>query len=465
MTLQEIRDKLVTLREEANAITAKADAESRQLTNEEITQANEKVQAFDQLKAELETRQSLTVADDWLSKSQGRRADPVQPVVNDNVAAATSEDRSGVPHVTGGTFRNDDKAQWGWRSIGEFAKAVHDYCQPGGERCMDKRLETRASLSTFGQEAVGPDGGFGVAPGFSSEIMVKVLGEESLLSRTAQGVSGTNNMTFPVDEDTPWSTSGGIQAFWEGEADAFAQSKPNLKQQTLRLNKVTCLVPITDELLEDAPALGSYLNRKAPEKIDFKVNLAIIQGTGAGQPLGILGSDALVSVAKVGSQVADTLVGQNIIDMWSRMYAPSRAKSVWLINQDVEPQLDTLMIQGKLNTGAVDTGWGGILYMPANGLAGGGFATLKGRPVIPTQACETLGDKGDIILADLSQYMTLMKSQGLRTDTSIHLWFDQATTAFRFILRLAGQPALSAPISPRVGSTTLSPFVTLDARA
>jgi hypothetical protein len=48
----------------------------------------------------------------------------------------------------------------------------------------------------------------------------------------------------------------------------------------------------------------------------------------------------------------------------------------------------------------------------------------------------------------------------LKTDYSIHLWFDQAINAFRFILRMNGQPWLSAAIARKNGSNTLSHFVT-----
>jgi HK97 family phage major capsid protein len=326
----------------------------------------------------------------------------------------------------------------------------------------DKRLEQRAPTS-FGSEGVGTDGGFAVPPDFREAITSLIAGEDSLLGRTDKFVSSGNSITVPVDDDAPWSTSG-IQAFWEGENDQLTQSKPLIKQQTIRLNKLAVLVPVTDELLEDAPAIDAYLRRKVPEKMDFKLNLAIVQGNGVGMPLGILNSPATVSVAKFTSQDADTIVGVNIINMWSRMYAPSRATSVWLINQDIEPQLLTLMKVGKLDTGAVDTGWGVPLYLPANGLSGTPFSTLMGRPIIPTQACETIGDKGDIIFADLKQYMTAMKVGGVRAETSIHLWFDYDTTAFRFILRIAGQPWWGTAVSPRDGSNTLSPFVTLAAR-
>ena len=44
------------------------------------------------------------------------------------------------------------------------------------------------------------------------------------------------------------------------------------------------------------------------------------------------------------------------------------------------------------------------------------------------------------MLVDLSQYLTATKAGGVRSQTSIHLWFDQGMTAFRFDLRVAGQP-------------------------
>jgi HK97 family phage major capsid protein len=88
-----------------------------------------------------------------------------------------------------------------------------------------------------------------------------------------------------------------------------------------------------------------------------------------------------------------------------------------------------------------------------------------GRPVIATQACPVVGDKGDIILADLSKYLTVQKVGGIRSETSIHLWFDYDMTAFRFILRVAGQPWWNAYITPASGTAYLGAFVTIDDRA
>jgi HK97 family phage major capsid protein len=104
-------------------------------------------------------------------------------------------------------------------------------------------------------------------------------------------------------------------------------------------------------------------------------------------------------------------------------------------------------------------------YLPANGLSGQPYATLMGRPIIITEACETLGDVGDLILADMSQYLLVTKAGGLRADVSIHLFFDYDLSAYRFILRIGGMPMWRSSIAKRDGSNTLSCFVTLAERS
>jgi len=139
------------------------------------------------------------------------------------------------------------------------------------------------------------------------------------------------------------------------------------------------------------------------------------------------------------------------------MYGPLRKNAVWLINQDIEPQLFTMAWEGSSSSVPA--------YLPANApLAGSPTASLLGRPVIATQACETLGDKGDIIFAAWNQYIMGVKAEGIRQDVSIHLWFDYDVSAYRFVMRVGGQCAWSSDIDPRDGTDTLGAFVALNAR-
>jgi HK97 family phage major capsid protein len=270
------------------------------------------------------------------------------------------------------------------------------------------------------------------------------------------------SVSVPKDETTPWGTAG-IQSYWDGEAHTMTQTKPLLESSTIKLHKITALVPMTDELLEDAPLLASWLLNKGAGVIDFKVTDAIVNGTGAGQPLGIRSAPCTVSQAAEGSQAADTIHGLNLVKMWARMPAGWRRNAVWLIHPDVEALLPQAGLQILDPTQSLAVG-GSLLYVAAGNIARSPYASLFGRPVIPTHACAVPGDAGDIVFADLTQYAIFLRSPGLRTDTSIHLWFDQGVTAFRFTMRLGGQPWWSAAISAKNGSTTQSAFVTLESR-
>jgi HK97 family phage major capsid protein len=480
MKLEELRENLVKLNGQAHDLLARAEAEKRDLTVEETEEFDRILAESDRTKQNIERLEAFERQTEDLRQGTGRRSEPEAPAgrqqqTQEDVDDATGNGggrylqpkilnrvgRDGNPRVPAQYDR--DRGNGGFRSLGEMAFHVARACRSGG--ITDPRLERLASATTYGSEGSGADGGFAVPVDFRTAIMEAVMGEDSLLPRCDQITVSGNTFTCPYDMTTPWQSTGGVQAYWDGEAAAATQSKPALEERTIKLNKIRALVPMTEELLEDASAMDAYLRRKAPTKIAFKISLAILQGTGVGQPLGLLNSPALVTVSKEGSQVADTLVANNVIKMYSRMYAPSRSKAVWLINQDLEPQLLKLSIPGTDNTGNAVTGWGGLVYLPANGLSGSPFGTLFGRPVIPTQACETLGDLGDIFFADLSQYLALLKSgPNPRVDVSMHLWFDQDLAAFKFVLRMGGMPWWSSAISARDGSATYSPFVTLESR-
>jgi HK97 family phage major capsid protein len=288
-----------------------------------------------------------------------------------------------------------------------------------------------------------------------------VQAEDSLFSRCDSTPTASNSVTVVTDETSAYSTSG-VRVYTRAEAAAMTQSKPSLKELTVKLNEIYAFVPMTDELLQDAPMMSSYLTTKAGEAIQFKMNDYIVNGTGAGQFLGIMNSGALVTVAAEGAQTADTLHGDNVVKMWARMPGNVRGQSVWLINQDLEPQLMKL---GVVVGTASGTATGGVpVYMPPGGLSAAPYGTLLGRPVILTEACAAIGDLGDIILAYMGGYFAPFKSGGIKSDVSMHLYFDQGVTAFRWTLRAGGQPWLSAPIARKNGSNTLSHFVTLAAR-
>jgi HK97 family phage major capsid protein len=110
-------------------------------------------------------------------------------------------------------------------------------------------------------------------------------------------------------------------------------------------------------------------------------------------------------------------------------------------------------------------GTGGVpVYMPAGGGAGMPYSTLFGRPVIPVEQCPALGDKGDIMLVDPTQYVLVDKGS-INEASSIGVRFEYAETAFRAVYRVDGMSTWNSAVTQYRGGETVSPFVCLAARA
>jgi HK97 family phage major capsid protein len=133
---------------------------------------------------------------------------------------------------------------------------------------------------------------------------------------------------------------------WIGEGADLTATKPALGSLTCKANKLTALVPLTDELLEDVPAMTKWLQTKVPEKFNSLINDAIVSGSGAGQPQGLLNAPAKITQAAESGQGAGTIVAKNILKMWGRMYGAAPQHAVWIINQDCEQQLQQLTMPG-----------------------------------------------------------------------------------------------------------------------
>ncbi len=344
-----------------------------------------------------------------------------------------------------------------FKGLGDFLQAV---AKAGMGRGIDPRLAGNEKRASGLNEAIPSEGGFLVGKDYVDGLLKKTYETSVIAGRcTKIGVGSNKNgiKMKTIDENSRANGSrwGGIRAYWENEASSPTSSKPKFGRFELNLEKLMGLCYATDELLDDATTLGQIIQRGFAEEFGFKLDDAIINGDGAGKPLGILNSDALVSVGEETSQDADTIVAHNIVNMWAQMWARSRKSAIWAINQDVEPQLFTMTLEGGTSSTPI--------YMPAGGLSASPYGTLMGRPVVPIEQASTLGDQGDIMLIDPKQYMLIDKG-GIQSAVSVHVRFIYAENTFRFIYRVNGQPMWDDALTPYKGANDLSPFVTLDAR-
>lgn len=377
-------------------------------------------------------------------RAQALKASSAIPI---SASAAAPHPSPAQPKTSEGPFK----------SFGEQLMAVAAAAQPGAAEMRDPRLAWENFRASSGQsEGVGADGGFLVQQDFSMDLLQLAHDQAVLRPRTRKLSLGprSNGIKLNAIKETSRATGsryGGVRGFWTAEGGEKQDSRLKLRQMELKLHKLAGILYATDELLEDAPALEGVIKSAFSEEFAFLIDDAVFEGDGAGKPLGIMNSGALVTVAKETSQVADTVVIENIVKMWARLWSRSKRNAIWTINQQIEPQLYTMKIG--------DT----PIYVPAGGASAAPYASLLGRPIVPTEFNSALGDKGDIVLMDLDQYVMIDKGQ-IKQDVSMHVRFIYDEQTFRFVLRIDGQPIWEAPLTPFKGTDTLSPFVTLAER-
>lgn len=429
--IHNIRQRKIELSKQNRALLDAAAKESRDLNEAEAAKFDENLTALVATEKQLEREERQLE----LERTVGA-------VVDENTVSA---DKNGQ-HV-------DQKPKFS--SLGEQLLAIVKAERSGG-RLTDPRLMASASGTS---EAVPSDGGFLVQKDFSAELLTRIYQTGQVAQRCRRIPISTNangTKINAVDEDSrvDGSRFGGVLAYWINEADALTGSKPKFRQVELNLQKLVGLCYATDELVQDAAQLESVITTAFGEELTFKLEDAILNGTGAGQPLGVNNSGAVIAVtAAAGSGIRFTTT--DVLAMYARMWAPSRQNAAWFINQDLEPFLYPL----TLGSGTAVQ----LLYTPP-GQNGNQYGMLLGKPVIPVEHCATAGTQGDVVLADMNQYILIDKGAP-RSDSSLHVRFLNDEMTFRWIYRVDGQSWWKKPLTPKNGTNTLSPFITLTTRS
>ncbi len=446
----------------ANVLIATAkDDDDRDLTDEEKVQFDAHMDRVDELDLEIKTAGEAAEAA-ATREERMRKSAAVQH-------AATIQPRLSTPAQVGTTTIAAvarDPNERPFASFGQFLRAVQMAEIPGA--IIDPRL-TEQAAGLGQQEDVPSLGGFLVQKDDLTDILSRAYETGQILSRVRRIPIGpnSNGLKIPYVDETSRATGsrwGGVRAYWMAEGIEKTLSKSKFGQLELNLNKVACLGYATDELLQDTTAMEALLMQAFANELTFVIENALIRGTGAGQPLGILNAPALISVAEESAQAAGTLRGDNILQMWARMDVRSRPNAVWFHSQDVEPDLWKLSAYTQAVQGAAAVTDSMPMIVPHTfGFNTSEFPLLMGRPLIPVEYCSTVGTQGDIILADMTQYIVIDKG-GAVPASSMHVRFIQDEMAFRLVYRIDGQPWWPAPLTPFLGTNTTSPFVVCDTR-
>lgn len=424
-----LREKRAKLVADMQSILTASEGEDRDLTAEEQT-------TFDALKAEKDCIDKRIERMEALNTSAAA-LDAIIP------AAA----RGGGVHRAGGA-----EAAREFESFAEFLSAVRfrpndqrlNFVQNAGADGENFDAELRMDNDT--------SGGFMVPPQLRTTIM-SVQPQAALVRPRANVIeAGTPPDALVIipaldqSGQNPSNMFGGVEVKWIGEGDEKPETDADLKGIQLTPHEVAGLVTVTDKLLRNWQAAGSFIESLLRGAVLSAEDYAFVRGSGANQPLGALNAGATRFINRA---TANKVTYADLLAMVSRLLMRDGAP-IWSMPQSALVDIATMTDPE-----------GHYIWKPnaVDGFAG----TLMGYPLRWNNRMPALGQKGDVLLADWSQYL-IKDGSGPFVAASEHVKFTSNKTVIKIFWNVDGAPWLTAPIKEENGYE-VSPFVALDVPA
>ena len=178
-------------------------------------------------------------------------------------------------------------------------RASNAYKEDFGAHLRGKRL-----VHNVLSEGVQADGGYLVPEEFERQIVMG-LDEANVVRGLAKVITTSAERKIPV-------AATHSEAKWTAENGAYTESDPSFDQKTIDAFKLTDLVKVSIELLQDSMFdLESYIANEFARAFGIAEEEAFCVGTGTGQPTGIFtanGGQVGVTAASSTAVTADELI-------------------------------------------------------------------------------------------------------------------------------------------------------------
>lgn len=399
-----------------------------------------------------ETQKSLA---QWIKDSGGQMKKLNLDHKNGAENVLRSKNKIYNKKAVGARIDNSGKAP---DDMSEFLQAIwhHANTLPNSEDLLAKAGAWKKIQNDYGS-TVPADGGF-LIPEILRADLLQLAMEESIVRSRAQ-IIPMSSLAVPipsVDETSRVSSVfGGIVAYWTEEGAAATESQAKFGRVRLEAKKLTIYSEAPNELVADAPAFGAFIGQNMPRAAAFYEDDAFLNGSGVGEPLGVLKGNGLISVTR------DAATGVNfddVINVFTRLLPGSYKNAVWLVAPDTIPDLLKLVLPTGAAAGDT-THTAPPLWLLGQQAIQGAPMTLLGAPVIVSEKVPSNDNAGDLSLVDFSHYL-IGDRQMMQATSSPHFKFSSDVTAYKIVERVDGRPWVNTALTPKNNGSTLSPYVT-----
>ncbi|HUT21372.1 MAG TPA: phage major capsid protein [Anaerolineae bacterium] len=314
------------------------------------------------------------------------------------------------------------------------------------------RTGTKSGQKVLGEQT-GPAGAYLVPEVFIPEL-IRVQPESEIVYPRADRQSVRGPIRLPglsTAGQTAGRTNfiGGVVGGWTEAGEHKPATEPEFTQIALNPWEWSGYCPIKDELLDRSVInLPNLLTGLFREAMGFYRDEAFLDGTGAGQPLGIIPSPGTYIETRV---TAGHITWLDLVHMKGHLLPQSWNNAHWIFS--ISDYEDLITMQDPAGH-----------YIWLDNARDGEPTTILGLPFVFTEKTPILGSQGDVILAD-ERFYYVAEEGGVAIASSQHVYFLENRTVFKFFFRIDGQEKLPAPIYLKDGHTQVSPFVILGGAA
>lgn len=278
------------------------------------------------------------------------------------------------------------------------ARAAFDLLNPPG------------GVKRTGVGYIGGLGGFAIKPEYATSVWDKARATDGPFARIRWAKTRFREFVLPIFNESSRANGsrwgGVVSQIGIGETVSMTPnaSTPALGTNNYNMRRMTVFsTPISRDLLADSELILPMLDYVAKSEIRWLVDAALVglannqtnSGVAVGMPEGVMNSQCTTQVIRANPGAIGSV---DIDKMWAGIAGPNKRNACWHCSDEVFTTIDETAQSG---------GWAESIYLP-QGKGGNEFALLKGRPLIPLEQCSALGNNGDLICADWSDYLMVV---------------------------------------------------------